>query len=261
MSALIVWDLDDTLITNVHDYSQPILDSISLIVTALGRRAPHVKEIMRIEDEIDKGRIKKINPRTGEPYLFGMDRFPGSLVATYAHICREVGVEPDEIVERELWEIGMQAFDESRYAGNIRPETRDVLSVVAGMDTVQVLLTKGDQNVQERKLHALGEADLLRYFQETLIVPQKAAPEFTEVATWAESRSGDIQEKVSIGNSYRSDIEPAIEAGYVGIHVPVWNWEEIHKKDELRADAEANDAVTIVEDLGDVPAVLAEILS
>lgn len=258
MSLLIVWDLDDTLMDNVHDYSQPILDSIAVIVRELGHKAPHVKDIMRIEDEIDKARISEINPRTGEPYLFGMDRFPGSMVQTYAHICREVGVEPDDVVKRELWNIGMQAFDESRYAGNIRPEAGDVLAAAAKMSVAQVLMTKGDQRVQERKLHALGEVDLLRYFQETLIVPQKAATEFTEVATWADSRICAGLTFVSVGNSYRSDIEPALESGYRGILVPVWNWEEIHNKEELYAQADADDRVFIADALSGIPAILAE---
>lgn len=258
---LIVWDLDDTLLDNVHDYSQPILDSISLIVQTLGRHAPHVKEIMRIEDDIDKGRIKEINPRTGEPYLFGMDRFPGSLVETYRFIAEEVGEEPIPEVESQLSNIGLTAFDPSRYAGNIKPGVLQVLQQVRDLGADQVLLTKGDQQVQENKLAAFEAAGLLTYFEETKIVPTKGAAEFLEVAAWAEAQSASgLAARVSIGNSYGSDIAPALEAGYIGIHVPVWNWEEIHMKDELRAAAEANDAVTIVDELVNVPEVLAEIL-
>ena len=259
-SLLVVWDLDDTLLDNVHDYSQPILDSISLIVQTLGRRAPHVKDIMQIEDKLDKDRRFEINPRTGEQFLYGMDRFPGSMVETYRYICAEVGVEPLSATEEQLYAIGMRAFDPDRYAHGIKPGTLQVLQQVRDLDAMQVLLTKGDQRVQENKLVALGKAGLLTYFEETQIVPEKGVAEFSGVLGAAERHAGHALRAVSVGNSYGSDIAPALDAGFFGIHVPVWNWEEIHKKDEIRADAEANDAVTIVDELTDVPSALEALL-
>ena len=80
MKKLFVFDLDDTLIDNVQDYANPILNACGLINQTLGSRAPHVSKLIAIEQEIDKRRIKEINPDTNKPYLYSMERFPSSLV-------------------------------------------------------------------------------------------------------------------------------------------------------------------------------------
>src|SRR3990167_3952598 len=103
---LFVFDLDDTLIDNVHDYAQPILDATSLIVEELRSKAPHVTRIINLEQEIDSRRVKEINPQTGKPFLFSMDRFPGSLVEVYRHICKEARVPSKGIVDAKLFSIG-----------------------------------------------------------------------------------------------------------------------------------------------------------
>jgi putative hydrolase of the HAD superfamily len=252
ISRLIVWDLDDTIMDNVHDYSQPILDTLSVIVRELGRKAPHVTELMRIEHEIDKNRIQEINPETGEKFLFSMERFPGSQVETYRYLCREVRVKPDAAVEQELWNIGMRAFDPERYIKNIRPEAKAVVEQLHVIGTRQVLMTKGDDRVQEKKLVALRKAGLYRKFDWVRVVPTKDAEDFKEVM-----RNVSVSlSYISIGNSFGSDIKPALDAGYTGILVPTWSWEEIHQKDELYALAEEDDRVFIAETLADVPAIV-----
>lgn len=253
MPNLIVWDLDDTLMDNVHDYSSSILESINTIVQVLGRRAPHVKEIMRIEDEIDTARITQINPKTGEQFLFSKDRFPGSLAETYRYICVEVGVQPYQSVEDRLWEIGSRAFDKNRYRKNIHPAAKNILLTAKAQGFVQVLMTKGDTWVQERKLEALDRAGLLDVFSWTEIVPQKGQAEFREVIAEFEGQYDCAPAlAVSIGNSYGSDIEPALDVGFSGILVPVWNWEEIQQKDELLAKAESRSGVVVVDGLENV---------
>jgi|SRR3989344_513657 len=253
---LVVWDLDDTLMDNVHDYAQPILDSMSVIVRELGRRAPHVSALMQIEQKIDKDRIERINPDTGEKFLFSMERFPGSLVKTYQYVCAEVGATSDRVVEEELWEIGMQAFDPSRYEDNILPEAESVLKAVAEMGSIQVLLTKGDPRVQDPKFKALQAQGLLKYFAFYEPVPKKGVEEFSDALKKAFSYGPVGHLRVSIGNGWKSDIEPAIEAGYIGILVPTWNWEEIHDKDKFFAEAEAHESVVIAETLAEVPAIV-----
>lgn len=48
MKKLFVFDLDDTLIDNVHDYADPLLDACRLIIKTLGNKAPHVSKIIAL---------------------------------------------------------------------------------------------------------------------------------------------------------------------------------------------------------------------
>ena len=116
-----VFDLDDTLIDNVHDYAQPILDAASYIIKVLGAKAPHVSAIIGMEEEIDKRRVKEINLTTGKIFGYSMQRFPGTMVQLYREICREAGVAEEYDHEEKLYAIGMGAFDQKRYQENIKP--------------------------------------------------------------------------------------------------------------------------------------------
>lgn len=84
---LFVFDLDDTLMDNVHDYTEPILRMCRVIIDELGSRAPHVSVLIALEEEIDLSRRNQINPKTGKVYNYSMDRFPTSLIETYLTIC------------------------------------------------------------------------------------------------------------------------------------------------------------------------------
>jgi putative hydrolase of the HAD superfamily len=77
-----------------------------------------------------------------------------------------------------------------------------------------VLITKGDLLHQEQKLAASGLGDL---FAAVEIVSEKDAS--TYVRVFGRHGTGAAQ-AVMCGNSVRSDILPAIEAGAYGAHVP-----------------------------------------
>lgn len=225
---LFVFDLDDTLIDNVHDYAQPILDAAGLIVEELGSKAPHVTKIINLEQEIDSRRVKEINPKTGKPFLFSMDRFPGSLAEVYKYICKEAKVSPKVNVEEKLFEIGLGAFDEERYAKNIKPGAREVLDFIKNDDAISVLLSKGDRGVQSKKVIVLQDADMV--FTEVIVVENKSSKDFADIR---KGRGNRIC--YSVGNSYESDIVPALEAGYKGVFIFVETWDVIGKKDEILA--------------------------
>lgn len=229
MSRLFVFDLDDTLIDNVHDYTEPILDSIKIIIQALGSKAPHVTKLITIEHEIDARRVHEINPETGKEFLYCMERFPGSQVETYREICQQIGVDPNPAVEAELYQTGMQAFDESRYRRNIKPGAKVVLDFLHDQGDTLVLLSKGDPRVQEKKLVALRQAGL-NCFTKVLVVDTKTPEMFREIRDEFAGLS-----PISVGNSYDSDIIPALEVGYFGIYIPVETWEVIGKMEEIAA--------------------------
>jgi FMN phosphatase YigB (HAD superfamily) len=232
-----VWDLDDTLMDNVHDYAQPILDACGFIVKTLGNKAPHVSAIIALEQEIDKRRVKETNLETGKPFLYSMERFPGSLVETYREICRRASVCATPGNEECLSHIGFQAFDEKRYTTNIKPNAKDVFDFLKGQGDLLYLCSKGDKRVQYKKVSALQNGGI--DFAAIKIVADKNAAVFEElkrlkipdVDTYSHYRL--LDHFYSIGNSYESDIAPALSAGYRGIYIPVETWDTIGKMDDI----------------------------
>src|SRR5690606_16926129 len=93
------------------------------------------------------------------------------------------------------------------------PHARETLERLAGTYRI-ILITKGDLFDQERKLAASGLGDL---FDAVEIVSEKTAETYRRVF----SRHGDgAGRSMMVGNSLRSDVVPAIEAGGWGVHVP-----------------------------------------
>lgn len=227
MNKVFVFDLDDTLMTNVHDYAEPILDMARVIIRELGPKAPHVSVIIAKEEEIDKARVGEVNPTTGEKFLYSMERFPGTMVATYVFFCEKAKVKPKKSVERELYEIGMQAFNTARYRDNIYPEAISTINFLNKQGDVSMLLSKGDARVQLNKFSAL---DAGHVFSRSRIVDSKLPGSFKRITVGYEERVF-----YSVGNDYEKDIMPALEAGFKGILIPVETWEVIGRMDEILA--------------------------
>ncbi len=100
-----------------------------------------------------------------------------------------------------------------RHPVEVLPGARQTLEALAGRYRL-VMITKGDLFDQERKLAASGLGEL---FNAVEIVSDKNADTYRRIF----ARHGDGPERaMMIGNSVKSDIVPAIEAGSWGVHVP-----------------------------------------
>ncbi|MDV3250212.1 HAD family hydrolase [Devosia sp. BK] len=85
-----------------------------------------------------------------------------------------------------------------------------------------ILVTKGDLFDQERKLAASGLAD---FFSAIEIVANKDAKTYARIF---DSHTDGASHTVMVGNSLRSDILPALEAGAFAVYVPhdlTWSYE------------------------------------
>jgi putative hydrolase of the HAD superfamily len=127
----------------------------------------------------------------------------------------------------ETFENYLPAFAEPSWTGRIRklavgimnepiellPGVEETLEYLHGRHFL-FLITKGDQAEQGAKIEASG---LGRFFREIEIVPDKNAAVFRElmqVHGWEPRRTW------MIGNSRRSDIHPALEAGINAVFIP-----------------------------------------
>ncbi len=105
------------------------------------------------------------------------------------------------------------------------PHVKETLEALHGAFRL-VMITKGDLFDQERKLAASSLGD---YFDAVEIVSDKTAATYDRIF----KRHGDGPEKsLMIGNSLKSDIVPALDAGSWGIYVPhalTWAFENCEK--------------------------------
>ena len=93
------------------------------------------------------------------------------------------------------------------------PGIREAVAAIAAEFEI-VLITKGDLFHQEAKVRQCGLADLFRRIE---IVSEKDASTYARVLGEFDVAPRQF---VMIGNSLRSDIEPVLELGGWGVHMP-----------------------------------------
>jgi putative hydrolase of the HAD superfamily len=140
-------------------------------------------------------------------YGFGVKGFTLSMIETAIEVT-EARVPASVIAE--LVAAGREMLE---HPTELLPHAQEAVTALAA-DFRVVLITKGDLLDQERKLAQSGLGDL---FHGVEIVSNKTAPVYAQIFARHGSGAGQA---MMVGNSLKSDVIPAIEAGGWGVHVP-----------------------------------------
>lgn len=156
-------------------------------------------------------------------YGFGIKGFTLSMVETAIEVTE--GKVPGAIISQIL-DAGRAQLSHPVETLPFAPEALDALK----SDYRLVLVTKGDLFDQERKLAASG---LDRFFDAVEIVSDKTKEVYERIF----AAHGDGAERaMMVGNSLKSDVVPALEAGAWGVHVPhELQWDLEHHEEPVDA--------------------------
>ncbi|MEK7151797.1 MAG: HAD hydrolase-like protein [Patescibacteria group bacterium] len=217
MRKLFIFDLDDTLMLNYHLYNQATIDFLQYLMKVFKNRTPTLEYMINTISSIDIEMIKKINPASGVPYGFAMERFPDSFVAAYKKFCEDGWGKYDSIIAAIIHNIGMTAFkEESYWESGMMAGAEETLNFLKNRGDDLALLTKGDVRVQDKKIKALR---LSRWFKNIRIVDDK-----TRVTFYSFTELRKAEYVFSVGNSFSSDIRPALDVGFRAIFIPCQTW-------------------------------------
>lgn len=164
-----------------------------------------------------KERLLDAQKRNLQLYGFGIKGFTLSMIETAIGMTE--GKVPAAVIEKIL----AAGRDMLGHPIEILPNVRETLERLAGSYRM-VLITKGDLFDQERKIAQSGLGEL---FDAVEIVSDKQAATYRRIF----DRHGDGAERaMMVGNSLKSDVVPAIEAGGWGVYVPhdlTWAFEHV----------------------------------
>jgi len=192
--SAIGFDADDTLWRHEHFYRQTEERLIALL-------ADH-----REPDDISR-KLLEMERRNLPLYGFGVKGFTLSMIETAIETS---GGRVSAALIAEILAAGRELL---RHPVEIFPHVRETLRELAGAYRL-ILITKGDLFDQERKLE---ESGLAEFFDAVEIVSDKNAATYQRIF----SRHADGPERaMMVGNSLKSDVVPAIEAGGWGVYVP-----------------------------------------
>jgi putative hydrolase of the HAD superfamily len=185
-------------------------------------------------------RLLEAERRNLAVYGFGIKGFTLSMIETAIEVTQ--GGVPASVIS-EILDAGREMLS---HPIEPLPHVRETVERLAG-DYRLVLITKGDLFDQERKLAESGLGEL---FDAVEIVSDKTAATYARLF----SRHGDGAERsMMVGNSLKSDVVPAIDAGAWGIYVPhelTWVVEHV-------APPVAAPRFRQISDLGQLPGLIA----
>lgn len=159
------------------------------------------------DEPVMMDRLAEIEQRNLRLYGYGIKGFTLSMLETAMELC---GGEAPPHVIREILAAGREMLV---HPVETLPGVDEVLAELSEQYRL-ILITKGDLMDQERKLAASGLGEL---FAAVEIVSNKDCGTYQRI--FARHGSGPT-EALMAGNSMKSDVLPALEAGAWACHIP-----------------------------------------
>ncbi len=194
-SQTLLIDADDTLWEN-NIYFERVIASVQEMLRPFG-----------VTPEEFRARLDQAERRHIVTHGYGTENFTRSLVTTFEHYLTP-GSEPT--LASKVRELGLGIMN---HPLEILDGVRETLDYLARRHPL-FLVTKGNPDEQSRKIES---SQLGPFFKRAEILPEKNAEAFRGLVSrhaWEHAKTW------MIGNSPRSDINPAISAGINAVYIP-----------------------------------------
>lgn len=195
LSQTLLIDADDTLWENNIYFERAIADFISFLNHS--ERTP--AEVREILNDVERECIVT--------HGYGLRSFVHALEKTF----EQLSVEPLTPALREA--IHGFAHTIARQPVQLLPHVEDTLQYLSGRHRL-VVVTKGEPHEQSGKVERSG---LKKFFSAVEVVPEKDEPTYAAVIA---KHDLDHDRTWMVGNSPKSDINPALRAGINAVFVP-----------------------------------------
>lgn len=167
-------------------------------------------------EHLSREEIREVLDTFERTNSYGARAFAKSLVETYRELATENDPGDEETIER----LGL---------GMLEQEMEPILGVEETLTALQphhrlLLFTKGEEEEQQLKINRSPLAD---YFEHHIVTHDKTVSTYDEIIA---SLDLEAERTWMIGNSMRSDIQPALAAGIHAIYVPnphTWHMENV----------------------------------
>jgi putative hydrolase of the HAD superfamily len=218
----LLFDADDTLWENNIYFDRAIANFISF----LNHHEYTPDQVREVLWEVERETIRR--------HGYGMQSFARALVECF----EKLSVEPLTSALHET--VHGFAYAIAEHPMEILPDVADTLAELAKRHRLFVL-TKGDITEQTGKVERSG---LKQHFTAVEVVAEKDAPTYGAIV---EKYALAREQTWMIGNSPRSDINPALEAGLHAVFVPHDNTWELERGEVLPT---GNSSLLQVESFG-----------
>ena len=191
----LIFDADDTLWENNIFFED-----------AFDRFCEFLNHSQLTPDQI-RAALDEIEIVNNKIHGYGAKNFARNLAQCYRHLCERGVAEADVQLVMSFAEEILNAPME------LMPGVEETLARLGEVHEL-TLFTKGHHEEQHSKIDRSG---LRSYFDHCVVVKEKNAPAYRSLA---EERKFDMDRTWMIGNSPKSDINPALKAGLRAVFIP-----------------------------------------
>lgn len=210
----VIFDFDDTLVATNHLFDQARLELFAALRQLGCEQEGQWPDFLAQADEAN----------VAEQGFLSKDCFPRAIGQTYRHFAAASGLPVRDSLAEELEQIGWRVYAATPALIEGAEEVLQALRERARL----FLLTQGDAQIQLNRIQASG---LLPYFRQCYVVQTKDQAAYERLIA-----TEDIDRRRSwmVGNSLRSDINPALAAGLRAAHFtrPAWSYEDVEPQGE-----------------------------
>lgn len=212
MDKLFLIDLDDTLIFTQCHYNRAQEEFLYFSLDSFKNFGVSFDDINRIQDGKQSLLMDKFGRDT--------ETYAQSLKDAYVEIGERYGMSSKEIRSgaHHVYKIGKTVFDEKKWkSAGLYPGVRGVLEFLVNNGDELALVTLGDVEMQNRKVEVMG---LERWFSDNIHVDLKEKSSIINKLSFGKNKDSIY----FVGNSYNSDIRPALDVGIRAVYIPQDTW-------------------------------------
>jgi putative hydrolase of the HAD superfamily len=228
----VIFDGDDTLWSSERLYDDA-RSRARLIVSGSGLDGALWEERERLLDVQNVAKFK-----------YSIERFPTSCFQAYEELCVSERLPIDSAIADQIRKTAQSVFE---CDPPIMTGARETLALLRSRGARLALLTKGDYELQRRRVERSG---LREFFHVIKIVPEKSPEVIGEVVA---ALGVSTASAWMVGNSMRSDVFPAMNAGLRAVRIPAHVWEHERSHDHITIGS-----VITTSHLTDVPALISK---
>lgn len=199
-------DLDDTLIKSQEKYKVANKQCLNIFKETFNLSDEEAKELAMHRSALDA-------KRAIEQKRFNIKRFTYTWLEVYENYCNDRNVPVSQKIRKELKDITSKAWKPPFVMYENVLETMRSLKTEFPVARISIL-TLGDPKVQHDKIKSLPK-EIRNYIDHVYVVENKNPENFNKVL-------GDLNRNrcLMIGNSEKSDVQPALEVGMKAMHIP-----------------------------------------
>lgn len=209
-TKILCFDLDDTLMDDNYKFELTFCDCIRTIITALETRSPQIDDVLQTARNIDNE--KWITWDKKDRYM--PRRVASAWVEAYEKLAIQQNIPVKPHIKRLLWAQVMTNYDPPYF---VIPGAIETLIKLNERGYKKIIITAGHNRIQNRKLKLTR---MSRFFDEIYVTYDKSLI-LKDLAD--KYRKENL---VMIGNSLRSDINPALELGIEAVYIPRGAWHQ-----------------------------------